>query len=562
MQNRHADVVRVLIDAKEVNVLEKNGFGRSPLTDGFSGGETSIVKALLEHPSATEEALLGGAKTEDVPADEAKGDEAEDASVTHELDLVSRREPARADDDARAVEGPAPHAGAGAPPLRVRELPMSDAKLFGSSAQDDTTGLGIWAASIVLARWAVDLGAARLGGRVVCELGAGCGVPGLAAALHCAPRRVILGDLNARALDNLRHNVALNGFGARPPAESARADGTTPTVEIMPIEWEDPSTWPRAVDGADDGAAHVDVILGADLVYQASAVEPFVRAVSGMLRPGGECFYAGPESGRDGLAEVVSRAWRLSAWSSCEKCECPRCTRPTRSQAATPTRASCISTSSHSTSTRCTNSSSSRQRRRKDLAHWCREGSARCWIASNVRGVTLARRSGLRAGRRARRHGVPRRAATASVLARRSSPHGQRIRMINEFVNRASNAPGLHCPRARRPATRAGSCAGGGGGRCEVEGIARARTKHSHTIGHLEHVGISRDTTSHRTEKCRRARANRREVPRRGTATPACRAHPEAGAERRRARRGRSRMRRAARHARMNCSRRAPAVPA
>ena len=307
VQNRHADVVRVLIDAKEVNVLEKNGFGRSPLTDGFSGGETSIVKALLEHPSATEEALLGGAKTEDVPADEAKGDEAEDASVTHELDLVSRREPAQADDDARAVVGPAPHADAGAPPLRVRELPMSDAKLFGSSAQDDTTGLGIWAASIVLARWAVDLGAARLGGRVVCELGAGCGVPGLAAALHCAPRRVILGDLNARALDNLRHNVALNGFGARPPAESAHADGTTPTVEIMPIEWEDPSTWPRAVDGADDGAAHVDVILGADLVYQASAVEPFVRAVSGMLRPGGECFYAGPESGRDGLAEVVSR---------------------------------------------------------------------------------------------------------------------------------------------------------------------------------------------------------------------------------------------------------------
>ena len=43
---------------------------------------------------------------------------------------------------------------------------MSD-EAFGSSAQDDTTGLGIWAASIVLARWAVDLGAARLGGRVV-----------------------------------------------------------------------------------------------------------------------------------------------------------------------------------------------------------------------------------------------------------------------------------------------------------------------------------------------------------------------------------------------------------
>jgi predicted nicotinamide N-methyase len=41
--------------------------------------------------------------------------------------------------------------------------------------------LGIWPASIILSRWAVQCGSALMGGKVVVELGAGCGLPGIAA---------------------------------------------------------------------------------------------------------------------------------------------------------------------------------------------------------------------------------------------------------------------------------------------------------------------------------------------------------------------------------------------
>ena len=42
------------------------------------------------------------------------------------------------------------------------------------------TGLGVWPASILMARYAVQMREA-LEGRVVLELGCGCGLPGLAA---------------------------------------------------------------------------------------------------------------------------------------------------------------------------------------------------------------------------------------------------------------------------------------------------------------------------------------------------------------------------------------------
>ncbi len=77
---------------------------------------------------------------------------------------------------------------------------------FGQEAADDTTGLGIWCAALVLARWLASDAAvqALLEGSVVCELGAGCGVPGLAAALHGRPREVFLTDLNPETVANLR----------------------------------------------------------------------------------------------------------------------------------------------------------------------------------------------------------------------------------------------------------------------------------------------------------------------------------------------------------------------
>jgi predicted nicotinamide N-methyase len=51
--------------------------------------------------------------------------------------------------------------------------------VFDARAEDDVTGIQLWAASLVMARWVVDLQPV-LAGKRVCELGAGCGLPSLA----------------------------------------------------------------------------------------------------------------------------------------------------------------------------------------------------------------------------------------------------------------------------------------------------------------------------------------------------------------------------------------------
>ena len=70
--------------------------------------------------------------------------------------------------------------------ILIRELPIAHADdPFGAKPEEDTTGLGIWAASLVCARWmASEKISSRMEGKSVIELGAGCGIPGLAAAFH------------------------------------------------------------------------------------------------------------------------------------------------------------------------------------------------------------------------------------------------------------------------------------------------------------------------------------------------------------------------------------------
>ena len=50
----------------KMDVLLKNKFGRSALTEGFTSGDTPTVEALLNHDSAEEERLIGGLDGQDV----------------------------------------------------------------------------------------------------------------------------------------------------------------------------------------------------------------------------------------------------------------------------------------------------------------------------------------------------------------------------------------------------------------------------------------------------------------------------------------------------------------
>ena len=61
--------------ARPADVLRKNDFGRSALTEGFAKGDAATVNHLLNHDSAEEEKLIGGLDKEDVE-DEGEANEA------------------------------------------------------------------------------------------------------------------------------------------------------------------------------------------------------------------------------------------------------------------------------------------------------------------------------------------------------------------------------------------------------------------------------------------------------------------------------------------------------
>jgi predicted nicotinamide N-methyase len=249
--NGQAEMVEFLThqDKIDIDVLDKNTFGRSALTEGFQSEKEGVVTALLEHDSATEEKLLstaGGSST----------------SIVHKMFNKEK-------------------------PLLIRELAISNAdNPFADTERpdQDTTGFSIWSASLVLARW---MNTKTWANTSVLELGAGCGVPGLAVAVVTpAPEQVYITDLNPETVDNLKHNIELNKLE---------------NTQAMCMDWEDRSTWPKEP---------LEYVIGSDLIYQSSLVPLLVSVVLGLLKPSGVFYYVAPDYGRDGLDEFIQEMKR------------------------------------------------------------------------------------------------------------------------------------------------------------------------------------------------------------------------------------------------------------
>lgn len=259
--NGHASVVEFWTSQSivEVDVLEKNNFGRSALTEGFSSEKEDVVKFLLEHDSASEEKLLstGGSK------DGNGGEEDLDSHIHNFFDEEK--------------------------PLKIRELAMKNADNPFADTQrpdQDTTGLSIWSASLVMARWMQAIG--MIGywkDKTVLELGSGCGVPGLMVATSSnssRPRQIYVTDLNPQTVENLQYNVELNEV--------------QDFVEASRMDWDDKSTWPEE---------RVDFVIGSDLIYIKSLVPLLTSVIFGTIKPGGKFLYVCPDTGRDGLDAFV-----------------------------------------------------------------------------------------------------------------------------------------------------------------------------------------------------------------------------------------------------------------
>lgn len=143
----------------------------------------------------------------------------------------------------------------------------------------------LWPSAHVLA---ADLEPRALGRRRVIELGCGVGLPSIVAALRGAD--VLATDWYEDALGFVRAN--------------ARATGAP--VQARLLDWNDP---PPDLLAPDAGR---DLVIGADLLYEARNGPALARLLPALLKPGGEALIADPRRPHaDALLEpLVADGWR------------------------------------------------------------------------------------------------------------------------------------------------------------------------------------------------------------------------------------------------------------
>jgi len=296
--NSHDSVIALLLQhVPNIDVLTKNEFGKSALTEGFTSQNTKSITLLLEHDSASEERLIDGAATTTTTVNNNESSNA-NLGIIHEFDFLrdgrndtnmtqnklTNEEPTNTVEEDTTKETKKT--------LSIRELPITNAdNPFGEVPMDDTTGLGIWCASIVMARWMASLSCKLLfEQKSVLELGSGCGLPGLAIALYNPNvKSIYVTDLNPKTIENLQYNIQLN---------SNSTNTSFDQIKALSMDWGDESTWPNE---------KLDCIIGSDLIYQKSIVPLLKQTILKLLKKRGSFYYVCPCDGpRDGLQEFIT----------------------------------------------------------------------------------------------------------------------------------------------------------------------------------------------------------------------------------------------------------------
>eukprot|EP00050_Salpingoeca_kvevrii_P011696 m.17321 g.17321 ORF g.17321 m.17321 type:complete len:499 (-) comp3580_c0_seq2:130-1626(-) len=317
VMNKAVPVVKKLFAAyPDIDVLATNSFGKSCLTEAFNAQEQAILTIILEHKSAKE--LEKGSSIDAAAAAAAAPSQASPAAAAAPASAPAasggkksnKKKKGKGGSAAASKAGDAPvvqsithdfvFGGSSGPVVRCREVGSDwTGDVFGKQASDDTTGMHIWAASLVFGHWLVER-RADVAGKAVCELGAGCGVPGLAAAVNCGASRVLLTDLFSHTVDNLRHNVELNKGTTKAP------------IEVSAVDWMKPKTWPKK---------RFDVLLGCDLIYDVDFAPHLVRIVTKLLAPDSGRFFYVAGAQRDGAIafheQMIKAGFQCTVTSPC-----------------------------------------------------------------------------------------------------------------------------------------------------------------------------------------------------------------------------------------------------
>ena len=371
-----------------IDVLQQNSAGRSSLTEAFALTSAAVVPSvsseqntkesegtkrdhdiltlLLEHPSANEERLIqssSGSRHKD-RSDKNNGTtkDEHDATLnlppchTHHFRLVGGyskqlestnigdgielyiREMAMAPPTSLSISSHENDNNDSTLPATISKTENNDLIhiLGGTEPMSDTTGYGIWSASIIMGQWMTDVfhnihrnanddnDATPI--QTIVELGAGCGVPGITIAKSYLSRQessivlptIYVTDLNPVTLQNLQHNVTTN-----------HVDSIT---SVVSLDWNelihcdnDDKKWPWMVQSISDVVEEqqtnvtngIDILIGSDLVYQKEVVPILIQTIQ-KLRP--RTFYYGAagtnRDGHDLFIQSLQNEGRMTLVSS------------------------------------------------------------------------------------------------------------------------------------------------------------------------------------------------------------------------------------------------------
>ncbi len=394
-----------------IDVLQQNAAGRSSLTEAFALTSSSsssssstdqnnsnesdpdddtkrnheILTLLLEHPSADEERLMQTCSTSDMTKQQVTTTTNENTVEpnqtvellppchTHHFRLVGSSKTDPPNDGIElyiremAMAPPtmsnAEHDGPAASLVSTKTEPNNNDLIHilgGTVPMNDTTGYGIWSASIIMGQWMTDVfynnrhhhtsSEETTPIRTILELGAGCGIPGITVAKSFVarpgvvpnttlPPTVYATDLNPTTLRNLQHNVTTNHVDAltcvvsldwNELIESSDDDVVWPwmmrpstNVDLSPENEQNVTS-----DATNNG---IDVLIGSDLVYQKEVV-PILLETIHKLRPK-KFYYGAAGTNRDGHDLFIqSLQTKMTLVSSCPAPTIYRTTNPLHNQ--------------------------------------------------------------------------------------------------------------------------------------------------------------------------------------------------------------------------------------
>lgn len=165
-------------------------------------------------------------------------------------------------------------------PLETGEQEQIEISLVGRRADEaqmlSSTGLTLWRAAPILCSYLITHSESLVKGKQILELGAGMGLAGVVAGVLGASG-VFLTDGDSESLSNMRANIQRN---------SSLVPSST-NIQCLQLKWGSRIGEFKAKCNLPTPAGLFDLVMGSDIIYVETILEPLFQTVDALLSPSG-----------------------------------------------------------------------------------------------------------------------------------------------------------------------------------------------------------------------------------------------------------------------------------